>query len=107
MASDTIRERIAAAVGPTTADDVMEALGPIIDEWSSHLWHTSQHNRIPIALMGRLQRQAQAMREAAGLEPFGWNTAFPDARFGECTVHLDDCAGQETHDPPVPGRAEA
>lgn len=74
-----------------------EATASLVDEWSSHVWHTSQHDRIPIGLSGRLQRLANEMRDVAGLEPLGWNTAFPDARFGECTVHLDDCAGQETH----------
>lgn len=68
-----------------------------VDEWSAHLLHTSQHDRIPIGLARRLQKLANEMREEAGLRPFGWNDAFPDARFGECTVHLDDCAGQEVH----------
>lgn len=74
-----------------------------IDEWSARLWHTSQHNRMVIGLGGRLQDLANEMREAVGLESFGWNDAFPDARFGECTVHVSDCAGQETHREPVSG----
>jgi hypothetical protein len=68
-----------------------------IDRWSKHLWHTSQHNRIVIALAGRLQDLANEMRESVGLEPFGWNDAFPDDMFNECTVHVDDCEGQHTH----------
>jgi hypothetical protein len=75
-----------------------ESTRVLIDGWSSHLLHTSQHNRMPIALGGRLQRLANEMRSAADLEPFGWNDAFPDARFGECTVHMTDCTGQETHE---------
>lgn len=68
-----------------------------VDRWSRHLWHTSQHNGMPIFLGGRLQEQANEMRRAAGLVPFGWGNAFPDAEFGECSVHSDGCAGQETH----------
>jgi hypothetical protein len=68
-----------------------------VDDWSSHLWHTSQHNRMVIGLAGRLQALANEMRVAAGLEEFGWNTSFPDERFGECSVHVEGCAGQETH----------
>lgn len=68
-----------------------------IDEWSAHLWHTSQHNRMVIGLAGRLQGLANEMRAAGGLEEFGWNTSFPDERFGECTVHVEGCRGQETH----------
>lgn len=68
-----------------------------VDQWTRHLWHTSQHNRMVIALGGRIQCVVDEMREAAGLEAFGWNTAFPDAEFGECTVHTDGCQGQETH----------
>jgi hypothetical protein len=67
------------------------------DRWTRHLWHTSQHNRMVIGLAGRIQEVVDEMRAAAGLEPFGWNTAFPDAEFGQCTVHVEDCAGQETH----------
>lgn len=68
-----------------------------VDRWSRHLWHTSQHNRMVIALAGRLQDQANEMRKAVGLEPLGWNDAFPDAEFGECSVHAGNCKGQETH----------
>lgn len=68
-----------------------------IDEWSAHLWHVSQHSRMVIALAGRLQDLANEMRRSVGLPEFGWTTAFPDARFGECSVHVEDCAGQETH----------
>lgn len=68
-----------------------------VDQWSRHLWHISQHNRMMIALGGRIQRVVQEMREAAGLPEFGWNTAFPDAEFGQCSVHPEGCKGQETH----------
>jgi hypothetical protein len=68
-----------------------------VERWSRHLWHTSQHNRAPIWLAGRLQAQANEMRVAAGLEPFGWNDSVPDAEFGECSVHSEGCSGQETH----------
>jgi hypothetical protein len=68
-----------------------------IDRWTRHIWHVSQHNRMVIGLAGRLQGIANEMRSAAGLEPFGWNTSFPDAGFGECSVHVEGCQGQETH----------
>jgi len=68
-----------------------------IDRWTRHLWHTSQHNRMVIGLAGRLQTLANEMRATAGLPEFGWNTSFPDAEFGECSAHMEDCAGQETH----------
>jgi hypothetical protein len=69
-----------------------------IDQWTRHLLHVSQHNRMVIGLGGRIQQIAQEMREAAGLPAFGWNTAFDDAEFGECSVHVEGCQGQETHD---------
>lgn len=69
-----------------------------IDRWTRHLWHTSQHDDMVIGLAGRVQRVADEMRTAAGLPVFEWNTALPDAEFGECTVHVDGCAGQETHE---------
>jgi len=69
-----------------------------VDEWTRHLWHVSQHNLMVIGLGGRIQQIVHEMREAAGLPGFGWNTAFPDAEFGQCTVHVEGCAGQETHD---------
>jgi hypothetical protein len=68
-----------------------------VDEWTRHIWHVSQHNRMTIALGGRLQKIVDEMRKGAALEPFGWNTSFPDADFGECSVHADGCRGQETH----------
>ena len=68
-----------------------------IDRWTRHLWHTSQHNRMVIDLGGRIQQVVHDMRAAAGLPEFGWNTAFLDAEFGECTVHAGGCGGQETH----------
>ena len=76
----------------------MEPTQQMVDEWSTHVWHVSQHDRMVIGLGGRLQKIANDMREAVGLEPFGWNTAFPDAHFQQCSVHVDDCLGQETHD---------
>jgi hypothetical protein len=69
-----------------------------VGRWSRHLWHTSQHNKMVIALSGRLQKQANEMRRAVGLPEFGWNDAFPDADFSECSVHVADCEGQETHE---------
>lgn len=68
-----------------------------VDDWSTHLWHASQHDKMIIGLGGRLQALANEMRVAVGLEEFGWNTSFPDERFGECSVHVEGCAGQETH----------
>jgi len=68
-----------------------------VDRWTRHLWHTSQHNRMVIGLAGRIQQQVDEMREAAGLPPFDLDTAFPDAEFGECTVHVEGCQGQEHH----------
>ena len=84
-------------------DPVSDTRAPVtaeeIDRWTRHLWHTSQHGQMVIGLAGRLQRLADEMREAAGLPEFGWNTAFSDAGFGECSVHVERCAGQETHAP--------
>jgi hypothetical protein len=68
-----------------------------VDRWTRHILHVSQHNRMVIGLGGRLQKIAGEMRAAAGLKPFGWNTAFRDADFGECSVHVEGCRGQETH----------
>jgi hypothetical protein len=75
-----------------------------IDRWTRHLLHTSQHNRMVIALGGRIQQVVDEMRAKALLPAFGWNTAFPDAEFGECTVHVEGCAGQESHERP-PGES--
>ena len=69
-----------------------------VDRWTRHLWHTSQHGRMIIFLAGRIQEVVNEMREAAGLEEFGWDTGFPDAEFGECSVHGSSCRGQETHE---------
>jgi hypothetical protein len=75
--------------------------GPVateqVDLWTRRLWHVSQHDRMVIGLGGRIQQVVHEMRAASGLEEFGWNTAFPDGEFGECTVHVSGCAGQETH----------
>lgn len=68
-----------------------------IDEWSRHLWHISQHNHMIIGLAGRMQKLANEMRRSVGLLPFGWNDAFPDEMFDECSVHVADCEGQHTH----------
>jgi hypothetical protein len=68
-----------------------------IDRWTRHLWHMSQHNRMVIGLGGRIQSLVNEMRETVGLPEFGWNDAFPDADFGECTVHVGGCPGQESH----------
>lgn len=70
-----------------------------IDRWTRHLWHVSQHDKMIIGLGGRVQDIVREMRQTAGLPEFGWNTAFPDAEFGECTVHVEGCRGQETHTP--------
>jgi hypothetical protein len=69
-----------------------------VDRWTRHIWHVSQHGKMTIGLAGRLQKIVDEMRDAAGLPEFGWNTAFPDADFGECSVHVEGCGGQETHD---------
>lgn len=68
-----------------------------VDRWSRHLLHTSQHNKMQIGLSRRLQALANEMREAVGLDPLGWGDAVPDAEFGECSVHVSGCGGQETH----------
>jgi hypothetical protein len=68
-----------------------------VDRWTRHILHVSQHSRMVIGLGGRLQKIAGEMRAAVGLKPFGWNTSFPDADFGECSVHVEGCRGQETH----------
>ncbi len=68
-----------------------------IERWSRHLLHTSQHNSMIMGLGGRLQRQANEMRKAIFLERFGWGDAIVDAEFEECSVHVDNCKGQETH----------
>ena len=68
-----------------------------VDVWTRHIWHVSQHDAMTIALAGRLQDITGGMREAAGLEPFDAGAAFPDAEFGECSVHASGCRGQETH----------
>ena len=80
---------------PATPDATLTA--EQADRWTRHLLHVSQHNNMPIALGGRLQRVASEMRQAAGLPEFGWNDAIPDAEFGECSVHVSGCHGQETH----------
>ena len=92
-ALDLVRETLEEAAFDIRVSD----LKADVDRWSRHLLHTSQHNSMPIFLGGRLQKQANGMRKAVGLEPFGWGDAIPDAEFGECSVH-HDCLGQETHD---------
>lgn len=68
-----------------------------VERWSRHLLHTSQHDRMVIGLAGRLQDLANEMRESVGLKPFGWGDMVLDAEFKECSVHVSDCLGQETH----------
>ncbi len=69
----------------------------VVDRRTRRFWHVSQHGKMMIGLAGRLQRIVDEMREAVGLPGFEWNTAFPDAEFGECSVHVEGCRGQETH----------
>ena len=96
----------------TVADDdpearfVLRAKGDI-DRFTRRVWHTSQHNKCVIWLSGRLQEDANQLRVAAGLAEFGWNDAVDDEEVGRCSVHPDDCVGQHTHNPPVPGRARS
>lgn len=69
-----------------------------IDELAAHLWHISQHNRMPINLAARIQQVTDEIRQAAGLPKYELNTFFPDSRFQQCSVHLDGlCPGQHTH----------
>jgi len=52
-----------------------------IDRWTRHLWHTSQHDRMPIGLTGRLQDLVREVHGARrGLRGAG------DARTGEGAV---------------------
>jgi hypothetical protein len=73
-----------------------------IDRLTRRLLHTSQHNKIPIFLAGRIQGDIDELRRTAGLPEFDWDSAVPDAEVGRCTVHAEDCAGQHTHTQPVP-----
>lgn len=82
------------------AEHTAESARIDVDRWSRHLWHTSQHNNMPIFLGVRLQEQANAMRISAGLKPLGWVDSVPDVEFGECSVHSDGCAGQESRGRP-------
>ena len=70
----------------------------LLDQWTRHLWHISQHGKMAIGLAGRIEQVVREMRAVAGLPEFGWNAAFPDAEFGECSVHVEGCQGQETHE---------
>lgn len=81
--------------------DTEAVTGEQVDRWTRHLWHVTQHDRMVIGLGGRIQELVGQMRTAAGLAPFGWDTAFPDAEFGRCSVHVSDCAGQQTHGQPA------
>lgn len=79
----------------------------IIDRYTRRLWHTSQHNRCAIFIGGRVQDDVNGLRAAVGLPEFGWNDSVPDEDVERCSVHTDDdCKGQHTHNPPVPGRRE-
>lgn len=77
-----------------------------VDQTTQRLWHTSQHDRCTIFIAGRIQDDVNALRAAFGLPEFGWNDAIPDEEVGRCSVHPDGCAGQHTHNPPVPFRGE-
>lgn len=68
-----------------------------IDRATRRLLHTSQHNACPIFIGGRIQDDINDLRRAAGLSEFGWGDCVPDAEVNRCTVHSDNCAGQETH----------
>ncbi len=85
--------------------DAREADGLVgeVDSLTRRLLHTSQHSRCPIWLAGRVQNDVNALRAAAGLPEFGWNDSVPDEEVGQCAVHVEDCAGQHTHSPPVMG----
>jgi hypothetical protein len=85
---DALREDINRRVMPAILDT---------DRWTRHLLHISQHSRMTIGLAGRIQQVANEMRKAARLPEFDWNSSVPDAEFGECSVHVEDCRGQETH----------
>ena len=75
----------------------MEDLIEEINRITRRLLHTSQHNKIPIFIAGRIQDDINELRKAAGLPKFGWGDSVPDEEVGRCTVHSKDCAGQHTH----------
>lgn len=69
-----------------------------IERATRRLLHTSQHNRCPIFIAGRIQDDVNELRQAAGLPVFDWNSSVPDDEVGRCSVHSrSDCLGQETH----------
>lgn len=68
-----------------------------VDRATRRLLHTSQHNRSPIWLAGRIQDDVNRLRAAVGLPEFGWNDSVPDDEVGRCAVHVEGCAGQHSH----------
>lgn len=68
-----------------------------VNRATRRLLHTSQHDKMVIALAGRIQDDINELRAAMGLPEFGWHDSVPDEDVGRCTVHLDKCTGQHTH----------
>jgi hypothetical protein len=68
-----------------------------MDRLTRRLLHTSQHNKCPIFIAGRIQDDINALRSMAGLPKFGWGDWVPDEEVQRCTVHAEGCAGQHTH----------
>lgn len=75
----------------------VEGLSAEINRVTRRLLHTSQHNKIPIFIAGRVQADINDLRRVAGLPEFGWGDTVPDEEVGRCTVHSEGCAGQHTH----------
>lgn len=85
--------------------DTAEPPSPLVtavDRYTRRLWHTSQHDKAVIWLGGRIQEDVHDLRAAFGLPGLGWNDSVPDEEVGRCSVHIDGCAGQHTHTPPIP-----
>jgi hypothetical protein len=68
-----------------------------MDRLTRRLLHTSQHNKCPIFIAGRIQDDINALRSMAGLPEFAWGDWVPDEEVQRCTVHAEDCAGQHAH----------
>lgn len=69
-----------------------------IDRITRRLLHTSQHDKIPIFLAGRIQDDIEELRRLAALPAFKWtDPGIPDAEVRRCSVCTDDCLGQERH----------
>lgn len=79
------------------AEGELQRLRETVERMSRRLLHTSQHNKSPIFIGGRIQDDINELRRAAGLPEFAWGDSVPDAEVGRCTVHSEGCAGQETH----------